>query len=465
VLPALGKRVYTTASTGVAGVAIGGTTLHSFAGVGLGDQPVEILIKKVKNNRFKSRSWQQADVLIVDEVSMLDAKFFDKLDKIGRAVRYQPKLPFGGIQLLLTGDFLQLPPVNKTKIKGAVFAFESDAWKNARLKNFVLEKVYRQEDMAFVAMLAEIRQGKCSEKTRSLLNDKALESFSGIKATDDGIIPTKLYATNRQVRGENKLELEKIETEARSFTASDVGDKFFIGMLQKNCTAMAELQLKVGAQVVLIKNLDVELGLCNGSRGVVDSFTSAEEGKMPVVLFANGHKMVIGPGEWEIKVDGEVKARRTQVPLLLAWALTIHKCQGMTLDRVVLSMGSLFEDAQAYVALSRCRSLEGLKLLDFDASLIRANKKAIRFYRRLQKKRERGGAPHTPTTAKLQPKPIQDASSSSSSSSKGEKEQVGVTLLPRFRPPADGWQCETCMVVNEKGQTACKACETHRPPV
>jgi len=141
VLPALGKRVYTTASTGVAGVAIGGTTLHSFAGVGLGEQPVEILIKKVKNNRFKSRSWQQADVLIVDEVSMLDAKFFEKRDKIGRAVRYQPKLPFGGIQLLLTGDFLQLPPVNKTKIKGAVFAFESDAWKNARLKNFVLEKV------------------------------------------------------------------------------------------------------------------------------------------------------------------------------------------------------------------------------------------------------------------------------------------------------------------------------------
>lgn len=392
-LPA--KGTFVTASTGIAALAIHGTTLHSFAGIGLGQDSAAELACQVQRRPKNLRQWREAAVLIVDEISMIDGRLFDKLDFIARTVRRKPDVAFGGIQLVLSGDFLQLPPVSK---KGdCVFCFQTKAWSGASLSVMQLTRVFRQEEKAFVDVLHDLRVGVCGAEARYMLKEAAEREWAITAGEGDGIEPTRLFTLKRKVSALNEARLLSLRGSPMEYSAHNSGNQAHLASLSKNCQVPEVLQLKVGAQVMLVNNLDVGGGLVNGSRGVVVGFRDASEqpgpsdwkavskkSKWPVVRFV-GKKtpVMIVPADWEMRVRKKVVARKVQVPLILAWSLTVHKCQGMSLDRVELSLSNCFEYGQAYVALSRVRTLAGLKLKDFDPQTVNANPDAKKFYQDL----------------------------------------------------------------------------------
>eukprot|EP00667_Euglena_gracilis_P002552 EG_transcript_2552 len=384
-LPA--ASTFVTASTGVAAVNIGGSTLHSFAGIQQGAGPAEELLRLVRGNAAARQRWRDCRFLIIDEVSMVDAPLLTKLDAIARAVRGRPNSPFGGIQLLLTGDFFQLPPVARDG--PADFCFKSQAWRDLRLRVVQLTRIFRQRDTEFVQILQEVRCARLSTETVARLQRRV-----GVVPAGD-IVPTKLRALNREVDAENLANLHRLPGPLTTFHATDTGTDPHLRNLQNNCIAPAALQLKVGAQVMLLKNLDPVAGLVNGARGVVEGFAGGEgEGGFPVVRFRGGLTRPLPPAEWTVEVNRRVVARRCQVPLRLAWAVTIHKCQGMEIDAIEVAMAGMFEYGQAYVALSRATSLEGLSLVQFRPDRIRAHPDVVEFYERLG--RDVAGPPHTP---------------------------------------------------------------------
>jgi ATP-dependent DNA helicase PIF1 len=385
-------RVFVTATTGIAAIPLNGCTLHSFASIGFGAESKEELAKKVKKSYMGKKRWEQCDVLIIDEVSMLDGALFDKLEHIAREVRGN-NLPFGGIQLILTGDFLQLPPVNPQK----GFCFEADSWSHCIKPetSFQLTTVFRQQDKVFVSILNELRKGVVSPESIQALNACLNRSFQD-RQDIDKIEATLLYARKAEVLDQNQQRLNQLTTPPMRYTAVDNGpDSNAMAQMQKNSPAPEVMVLKEGCQVILIYNHDTSIGLANGSRGVVIGFEVDKDNssdavsfsriqsdqKWPRVRFTNGQEVVIKPHEWKIEMNGEVKARRTQIPFILGYAITIHKCQGMTLDRVKLDLDSTFEYGQSYVALSRAKKLEDLCLINrVNAAMFRAHPKALEFY-------------------------------------------------------------------------------------
>ena len=383
-----------TASTGLAAVNVRGSTLHSFAGVGLGQGTKEQLYEQVNSRQFPKKRWQSCRILVVDEVSMIDCALFDKLEYIARRVRRSDR-PFGGIQLILTGDFLQLPPV-----LGTGFCFESTKWAECVDEVIELDSVFRQADTSLVSVLNSVRRGIVDKAVISAFSPCVGRTFD----VSDGIVATQLFATRAQVKDENVERLHQLTSPPHTFIALDRGNEQFLETLKKGCNAADSLILKVGAQVMLLKNLATEMGLVNGSRGVVVDFLPAPdvgngsdikvdwklihgENRWPVVRFISGQTRVCTPETWSVEVGTRPMASRTQVPLMLAWSITMHKCQGMTLDRVSLHLGSVFAHGQAYVALSRIRSLESLSIRDqFEARVINAHPKALSFYEQLRKK-------------------------------------------------------------------------------
>jgi hypothetical protein len=382
---------FITAATGVAATNIGGTTLHSFAGIGLGEDSKVNLATRVMSSR-SAAWWKRAKVLIIDEVSMIDAELFDKLDFVARVVRGQNK-PFGGIQLICSGDFFQLPPVRKRNQKskepksdGAannfstppgdadkLFCFESKAWSDTITCCIELKQVFRQKDMAFVRMLNQLRHGICTEDTTQFLMNCINKPLN----MDDDVEPTKLFTLNRDVDKINEERLDSIPAKGKLFKAKDRGEEPFLEQL-KHCVAPEDLKLKVGAQVMLIINLD--RGLVNGSRGVVIGFDETRQ-MYPRVRFVNGTEETIEPHRWAIEIEGREVASRYQIPLKLAWAMSIHKSQGQTLDKVEIKLDNVFEYGQAYVALSRVSSPQGLKLLAFNPRVFKAHPMVTEFYK------------------------------------------------------------------------------------
>ena len=384
-----------TASTGLAAVNVQGSTIHSFAGIGLGVESKEKLCEQIFNRVLPKKRWRSCQVLVIDEISMIDCNLFDKLEYIARKLKNSDR-PFGGIQLILTGDFLQLPPV-----RSMGFCFESVRWNECVEEVIELESVFRQEDSALVSVLNHARRGVVDAQALRAFQSCVNRQFD----VSDGIVATRLYPTRKQVGDENVERLNQLPAEPFTFTAVDHGTDAYIDTLRKGCNACDVLTLKVGAQVMLIKNLNTARGLVNGSRGVVEDFVrSPDEGhgldipvewtrvyptnRWPQVRFVNGERVVCTPETWSVEVGTKPMATRLQVPLMLAWSLTMHKCQGMTLDRVSLHLGGVFEQGQAYVALSRIRSLDSLSIQDrFDPRAIIANPKALHFYDDLAKKR------------------------------------------------------------------------------
>lgn len=371
------KSTFATASTGVAACHIGGTTLHNFAGIGSGSAPLEQCIELAQRPGVLQH-WTTCRHLIIDEVSMVEAQFFDKLESVARSVRRSTE-PFGGIQLIVCGDFLQLPPVSKGKEK-ASFCFQARSWRKVIQVNMELTEVRRQTDQTFISLLQAVRVGRVTEEVTAKLKRSSCHQVER-----DGILATRLCTHKDDVELTNDNKLQQLPGSVRVFDAVD-SDPALVRTIDAHSPVGRLIQLKVGAQVMLTKNLDVARGLVNGARGVVVAFDSGKQG-LPRVRFLCGVTEVLKPERWVFKSGGGVHLSRQQLPLKLAWAISIHKSQGMTLDCVEISLARVFECGQAYVALSRARSLEGLRVMDFDPHVVRADPDVLTFYRKLRKER------------------------------------------------------------------------------
>jgi len=362
-------QTFVTASTGVAAFQIGGTTLHSFAGIGTGAAVISTCVQLAKRKTVAAQ-WRKCKHLIIDEVSMVDGNYFKKLEHVARSVKNNDK-PFGGIQLIMCGDFFQLPPVSKGEEERR-FAFETSAWQRCVQLNIELTQVKRQSDQTLVEILARLRRGLCSEADS--------ETLAGTRSNcvaRHGIVPTKLCTHTDDVALINKRELAKCEGDEKKFTACD-SDPALSKFLDNHTPVESVVTLKVGAQVMLLKNLNVSSGLVNGARGRVERFSSDGHA---VVRFVGGVTQEIKSDKWTVKGGPGVLLTRTQVPLRLAWAFSIHKSQGMTLDCVEVALSRVFECGQAYVALSRAKNLASLRILDFKPSCVRADSKVNKFYK------------------------------------------------------------------------------------
>lgn len=380
----LRKDVGNTSLTGITGVANGGSTIHSYLGLGFIEDTPEIMTMNIMKRPKIKKRWLSIDILIIDEISMMCADKFDKVEAVARLIR-GCSLPFGGIQLVITGDLYQLPPV-----KNEYFCFEAKSWNKCIKKTIFLSEIIRQKDISFQNCLNKVRIGEIDEYVKNMLNSRI-----GIKLrNNNGIQPTQIFTTNGSVDYINTRELEKLIriNNLQPYSYDMVFEEFdqpvnskFKEKCAKDCIASTTLQLCVGAQVMLLQNIDLDNDLANGSRGVVIDFVGdSEEYLVPVVRFMNGDERVIDFSFWDYKDGDEVVLRILQIPLKLAWAVTVHKCQGMTLDYAIIDLTFIFAYGQGYVALSRVKRLDGLSLKGIDYDLIRPHPKVIQFYKEIQ---------------------------------------------------------------------------------
>jgi ATP-dependent DNA helicase PIF1 len=395
------RNIQVTALTGCAAVLLNSKakTLHSWAGVGLAQGTIEQLVNKIKKNKFAKASWRQTHILVIDEVSMLSLKLFNTLNEIGKAVRGNSK-PFGGIQLVFSGDFFQLPPVGDNEEPDTQrFCFESDDWNSVFHKSCQIQlvKIFRQTDEIYSTILNQIREGKIKRKSNDLLMQYVGRPLDANLVAE----PTKLFPTRNKVDNINNTKMASLQSEEKEYKIKFIKDlemtkadrlrrldftekeiQAELEFLSNNLICEKEMKLKIGSQVMCIINIQSDTGMevCNGSQGIITAFCDITG--CPRVKFNNGMDKIMTRHVWASdKIPG---IGISQMPLILAWALTIHKSQGATLDAAEIDVGSgIFECGQTYVALSRVKSLEGLYLKSFDANKIRINKKVKNYYESL----------------------------------------------------------------------------------
>lgn len=400
-----GIKYQVCAMTGCAAVLLNkckARTLHSWSGIRLASGPSDKVIHSVLRNKFATKEWRSVKVLIIDEVSMMSKKIFDILNSIGKSMKSNPK-PFGGIQVIFTGDFYQLPPVDTIgEIESSQFCFESEDWLSVfPLKNHIeLKTMFRQTDPLYINILKQIRVGEIDPESISILNKYVKREF----ISEDGLKPTKLFSVRSKTDFVNKSQYDKINEPEQVFVMKTNTD-FTIYMDNKKsisaedlekCNALTPtetqfqiekiietrnisetLKLKKGVIVMCTANIDMDNSISNGSQGVVIDFEIGS--KLPIVAFSNGIKKTI---DYEFFQSTDYPTICIgQIPLCLAWALTIHKIQGTSLNIADMDLGnSIFEYGQTYVALSRVRTLDGLYLSAFNPNRIRANPLVKDFY-------------------------------------------------------------------------------------
>lgn len=371
------RRVDLTASTGRAALLIGGATLHSWAAIGLGRDPLVKLVENVRKDRYARQRWRKAQLLVIDEISMISAQLLDTLDAIARNIRNCDK-PFGGIQLLGSGDFLQLPPIKAEYCFNAK-CFDEVFSLDARV---VLKHNYRQNsDPVFQRILKRIRADTLQKE-----DDAALKARVGLDVPAD-LPATHIFPRRRQVDDLNRGKLAALPGNATAFDArfaareavSVAQQAFLQRSLVSSAPCEVQLLLKPGTRVMYTRN-NQKLKKVNGSLGDVVGFDDLTG--FPVVRFADGDEICVTPETWSTPCE---KMSMTQLPLIIAWAVTAHKIQGATVDAAIMDVGhAIFEDNQAYTILSRVKTLRGCYLLAYDPSVIRPNAEALGFYAELQ---------------------------------------------------------------------------------
>jgi ATP-dependent DNA helicase PIF1 len=365
-----------TASTGIAATHLGGLTIHSWAGIGIKENLTKSDIKEIMWNEKVVERISSAEVLIIDEISMLPPNVLVMVDQVCREVRHSIE-PFGGLQFVACGDFFQLPPVVRDGGEKK-FAFESAAWQKADLQICYLEEQHRQEDADYLKILNEIRDDKVSAWAREKLAGRLQQNISGWEK------PTKLYTHNIDVDLINKKELGKIIAKPKTYEMSSRGAKNLVENLKRGCLAPEELVLKVGAVVMFVRNKfsGNTPVYVNGTMGRVAGFDGSN---MPIIQTRAG-KVEVGRSTWSIEVNGETKAEISQLPLKLAWAITIHKSQGLSMDCAEIDLSKCFEPGMGYVALSRVRTLDGLKLLGLNDLSLRVSERILEFDKKIRNK-------------------------------------------------------------------------------
>jgi len=361
-----GKIVAVTASTGIASTHLNGSTIHSWAGIGIKDKLSSDDLFKLKNNRFSRKKFENTDVLIIDEISMLHDFRLDLVEEVCRFVKNIKKL-WGGLQIIISGDFFQLPPVNQNNHQKN-YCFNAAVWKDSKFKVCYLDKIYRQDDQIFIDILNNIRKNSVTSQQKEILNDLS----SNTEYYEYGI---NLYPTNNNVDIENAMQLAKIKEPVHISKMTSEGLDWKVKQLKKNCLALETLILKKHSKVIIIVNDTgkdvIWRQYVNGTLGEIIEIKE-DEGIISVQIFKTGKIINLQRHTWELKEYNEnmgkdvVIASITQFPLKLAWALTIHKSQGATFDFVNLDLTNTFVENMGYVALSRITSLEGLYLKGYN---------------------------------------------------------------------------------------------------
>jgi hypothetical protein len=361
--------VAVTASTGIAATHLQGKTIHSWSGIGVRDKLTIQNLEKLLTTKGIKRNYKKTKVLIIDEISMLHKHQLDMVDEIARYILGRDEA-FGGIQVVLCGDFFQLPPVSSTALtEEKQFAFESSAWKKGDFNICYLHEQHRQGNDALLTILNDIRSGTAGEHTKVPLRTRYNKEPQGATKA------TKLYSRNINVDAINESELANIHGQEKTFTMTSTGFSALVEGLKKSCLAPEHLKLKIGAEVMFIKN-DAQGKYVNGTRCVVTGFDKSAEA-WPIVKTYRNQTLIAYPEEWRYEDNGVVRAVITQVPLRLAWAITIHKSQGMTLDAAEIDLGDAFEPGMGYVALSRVRCLNGLKLMNLNEMALKVHPKIL----------------------------------------------------------------------------------------
>lgn len=363
-------KVAVTASTGIAATHLNGSTIHAWSGIGIKDSLTPTDLENISTTDRIKRNYKKARVLIIDEISMLHPHQLTMVDSIARSI-LEPDLPFGGLQVILCGDFFQLPPVTSGSQLGQVklFAFESPTWVSGDFYVCYLHEQHRQGNDPLYQVLNDIRSGTAGEHTKVPLRTRYKKEPQGeTKAT-------KLYSRNVNVDAINQKELSELEGEEQTFAMDTMGVPAILESLKKNCLAVETLKLKIGAEVMFIKN-DMNGSYSNGTRGVVIAFEKFGEG-WPIVKTYDNRIITVKPEEWKYDDNDVIRASITQLPLRLAWAITIHKSQGMTLDSAEIDLGDAFEPGMGYVALSRIRRLDGLKLMNLNEMALTVHPKIL----------------------------------------------------------------------------------------
>ena len=365
-----------TASTGIAATHIGGMTIHSWSGIGIKKKLDKHELNKIASSQYVARRVRKAKVLVIEEVSMLLPETLSMVDAVCREIKESPE-PFGGMQVVFAGDFFQLPPVVKRETENntqtafieessarfdgyrpvSVFAYDSSAWIQANPIVCYLTEQHRQDDSDFLNLLSAIRHNAFDSDHLHHLEKRK---------TENNLVPDnvpKLFSHNADVDRINDEILAKLPGESYAFTMSSQGPDVLVAAIKKGCLSPETLYLKVGAAVMFTKNNSKE-GFVNGTLGVIEGFNKTSS--YPFVKTRNRQQIEVEPMDWTVEENGKVRAQISQLPLRLAWAITVHKSQGMNLDSAVMDLSDVFEFGQGYVALSRVRRLSGLYILGWN---------------------------------------------------------------------------------------------------